>query len=79
MWWFESQPIGRIMNRFSKDMEAIDQRLMPQLFQLVAGIGSLISTIVILGYSTPIILGKFEHDRRFLEPRSRVGQHSSFP
>ncbi|KAI9462255.1 P-loop containing nucleoside triphosphate hydrolase protein [Boletus coccyginus] len=56
MWWFESQPIGRIMNRFSKDIESIDQRLMPQLFQLVAGIGSLISTVVILGYSTPIML-----------------------
>ncbi|KAI9462258.1 P-loop containing nucleoside triphosphate hydrolase protein [Boletus coccyginus] len=56
MWWFESQPIGRIMNRFSKDIESIDQRLLPQLFQLVAGIGSLTSTVIILGYSTPIML-----------------------
>ncbi|KAG9315666.1 hypothetical protein JVU11DRAFT_3312 [Chiua virens] len=56
IWWFESQPIGRVMNRFSKDIEAIDQRLMPQLFPLVAGIGNLISTIIILGYSTPIML-----------------------
>ena len=31
---------------------------MPQLFQLVAGVGNLISTIVILGYSTPIMLGE---------------------
>ncbi|KAF9233981.1 P-loop containing nucleoside triphosphate hydrolase protein [Melanogaster broomeanus] len=50
------QPVGRIMNRFSKDIEAIDQRLMPQLFQLVGGVGSLLSTTVILGYSTPIML-----------------------
>lgn len=57
MWWFESQPIGRIMNRFSKDIEAIDQRLMPQVFQLVAGTGSLLSITVILGYSVPPILG----------------------
>ncbi|KAG6334434.1 hypothetical protein ID866_4655 [Astraeus odoratus] len=56
MWWFEGQPIGRIMNRFSKDIESIDQRLMPQLFQLVAGVGSLVSTTVIIGYSTPIML-----------------------
>ncbi|KAF9231111.1 hypothetical protein BU15DRAFT_68610 [Melanogaster broomeanus] len=56
MWWFEGQPIGRIMNCFSKDIEAIDQRLMPQLFQLVGGVGSLLSATVILGYSTPIIL-----------------------
>ena len=58
MWWFEGQPIGRIMNRFSKDIEAIDQRLMPQLFQLIAGIGSLVSTTVVIGYSTPIMLGE---------------------
>ncbi|KAF9228464.1 P-loop containing nucleoside triphosphate hydrolase protein [Gyrodon lividus] len=56
MWWFEGQPIGRIMNRFSKDIEAIDQRLMPELFQLVAGTGLLFSATVILGYSTPIML-----------------------
>ncbi|KAI6044220.1 P-loop containing nucleoside triphosphate hydrolase protein [Pisolithus marmoratus] len=56
MWWFEGQPIGRIMNRFSKDIEAIDQRLMPQLFQLVGGAGTLLSTVVIIGYSTPIML-----------------------
>ena len=73
MWWFESQPIGRIMNRFSKDIESIDQRLMPQLFQLIAGVGSLISTVVILGYSTPIMLGKSKHDIYFLDLRSCVG------
>ncbi|EGN96324.1 hypothetical protein SERLA73DRAFT_186014 [Serpula lacrymans var. lacrymans S7.3] len=56
MWWFEGQPIGRIMNRFSKDIESIDQRLMPQLFQLVAGTGSLISTTIILAYSTPVMI-----------------------
>ncbi|KAI6122701.1 P-loop containing nucleoside triphosphate hydrolase protein [Pisolithus croceorrhizus] len=56
MWWFEGQPIGRIMNRFSKDIEAIDQRLMPQLFQLIGGAGTLLSTIIIVGYSTPIML-----------------------
>lgn len=69
MWWFESQPIGRIMNRFSKDIEAIDQRLMPQLFQLVAGVGSLISTVVILSYSTPIMMGKSKYDICFLDLR----------
>jgi len=66
MWWFEGQPIGRIMNRFSKDIEAIDQRLMPQLFQLVAGIGSLVSTIVIVGYSTPIMLGEYDRSSTVL-------------
>ncbi|EIW85846.1 P-loop containing nucleoside triphosphate hydrolase protein [Coniophora puteana RWD-64-598 SS2] len=56
MWWFEGQPIGRIMNRFSKDIEAIDQRLMTQIFPLVSAIGNILSTTIILGYSSPIML-----------------------
>ena len=28
MWWFEKTPAGRILNRFSSDVETIDQDLM---------------------------------------------------
>jgi len=57
MGWFHANPAGRIINRFSKDMESIDQRLMPQIFQAVAGFGTLITVVAILGRSSPIILG----------------------
>lgn len=57
MSWFHANPAGRVINRFSKDVESVDQRLMPQIFQAVAGLGSLISTIAILAHSAPIILG----------------------
>ena len=57
MEWFHANPTGRIINRFSKDMESIDQRLMPQIFQAVAGFGTLITVVAILGRSSPIILG----------------------
>ncbi|KAJ3402215.1 hypothetical protein CcCBS67573_g01814 [Chytriomyces confervae] len=56
MWWFESQQIGRIMNRFTKDMSAIDQRLLPQVFQLIAGFGGLLSVLVILAITAPYLL-----------------------
>ncbi|KAJ3227609.1 hypothetical protein HDU81_006565 [Chytriomyces hyalinus] len=56
VWWFESQPIGRIMNRFTKDMAAIDQRLLPNIFQLIAGIGAIISVLVILAITSPYLL-----------------------
>ncbi|KAJ3061387.1 ABC transporter C member 13 [Podochytrium sp. JEL0797] len=56
MWWFESQQIGRIMNRFTKDMSAIDQRLLPQVFQFVSGIGGLFSVIAILAINSPYLL-----------------------
>ncbi|KAJ3191779.1 hypothetical protein HK101_007416 [Irineochytrium annulatum] len=55
-WWFDTQPIGRIMNRFTKDVESIDQRMMPQIFQFVSGVGALISILVILIYSAPFMI-----------------------
>ena len=57
MGWFHANPAGRVINRFSKDMESIDQRLMPQIFQAIAGFGALISAVAILGRSSPVILG----------------------
>ena len=57
MGWFHANSAGRIINRFSKDMESIDQRLMPQIFQAVAGFGTLITVVAILGRSSPAILG----------------------
>ncbi|KAI9352834.1 P-loop containing nucleoside triphosphate hydrolase protein [Obelidium mucronatum] len=56
MWWFESQQIGRIMNRFTKDMSAIDQRLLPQVFQFLAGIGGMFAILVILAINAPYLL-----------------------
>ena len=57
MGWSHANPAGRVINRFSKDMESIDQRIMPQIFQAIAGLGSLISAVAILGRSSPVILG----------------------
>jgi ABC-type multidrug transport system fused ATPase/permease subunit len=59
MTWFYSNPAGRVINRFSKDVESVDQRLMPQVFQAVAGVSYLLSTVVILAHSAPVILGTF--------------------
>ncbi|KAI8617891.1 P-loop containing nucleoside triphosphate hydrolase protein [Chytriomyces sp. MP71] len=56
IWWFESQQIGRIMNRFTKDMAAIDQRLLPLLFQFIAGIGGLLAILVIIAINSPYLL-----------------------
>ena len=57
MGWFHANPAGRVINRFSKDMESIDQRVMPQIFQVIAGFGSMITAVAILGRSSPVILG----------------------
>ncbi|KAJ3082015.1 Multidrug resistance-associated protein 1 [Rhizoclosmatium hyalinum] len=56
IWWFESQQIGRIMNRFTKDMAAIDQRMITPVFQFIGGVGALCSIAVILAINAPWLL-----------------------
>lgn len=56
MSWFHANPAGRVLNRFGADIGSIDQRLMPQVVQCVAGFGSLLSIIAIITRSAPVIL-----------------------
>lgn len=54
--FFDKTPTGRIINRFSKDMEGIDQELMANwVFFVMSGIDAMTVTIVI-SYVTPIFM-----------------------
>ncbi|CCE63505.1 hypothetical protein TPHA_0F00180 [Tetrapisispora phaffii CBS 4417] len=50
--FFDSTPIGRIMNRFSKDIEAIDQELTPYVESVVYNSVQLIATVLLITYIT---------------------------
>ncbi|KAJ3060791.1 Multidrug resistance-associated protein 4, partial [Rhizoclosmatium hyalinum] len=56
IWWFESQQIGRIMNRFTKDVTHIDLRLLPNVFHLIANVSHLFSIVAIVGINVPYLL-----------------------
>ncbi|GMM27633.1 bile acid-transporting ATPase [Martiniozyma asiatica (nom. inval.)] len=54
--FFDSTPIGRIMNRFSKDIEGIDQELAPYAEALIMSAMSCLSTILLITFITPAFL-----------------------
>lgn len=59
--FFDSTPIGRIMNRFSKDIEGIDQELAPYGEAFVISLLGCLTTIILITCITPafMIFGVF--------------------
>ncbi|XP_065643858.1 multidrug resistance-associated protein 1-like isoform X2 [Hydra vulgaris] len=59
MIFFETTPMGRIVNRFSKDINLIDESIPKSLKSFVSCLLTLLSTIAIISYTTPIFLAIF--------------------
>ncbi|XP_044251201.1 ATP-binding cassette sub-family C member 3 isoform X17 [Drosophila takahashii] len=53
---FDITPLGRIVNRFSKDVETIDNTLPLNLRMVVLQLFAVLATIVVISLSTPIFL-----------------------
>ncbi|KJZ73976.1 hypothetical protein HIM_06644 [Hirsutella minnesotensis 3608] len=51
--FFDQTPLGRLMNRFSKDLEAIDQEIAPVAIGVMSCALSLIVTVVLIAFITP--------------------------
>ncbi|KAL8734858.1 MAG: hypothetical protein Q9166_001210 [cf. Caloplaca sp. 2 TL-2023] len=54
--FFDSTPLGQVMNRFSKDVEAVDQEVAPIAVGVVGCLTSVITIIVLISVITPAFL-----------------------
>lgn len=59
--FFDTTPLGQLMNRFSKDIEAIDQEVAPIAVGVLGCLFSIISIVVLISVITPgfLIAGVF--------------------
>lgn len=51
--FFDSTPIGRVMNRFSKDIESIDQDLAPIAMSVFSNLLNAVSVVILISLITP--------------------------
>jgi ABC-type multidrug transport system fused ATPase/permease subunit len=59
--FFDATPLGQLMNRFSKDLEAIDQEVAPVAIGVMSCALAIVVTVVLIGIITPgfLIAGVF--------------------
>ncbi|CAI4214795.1 unnamed protein product [Parascedosporium putredinis] len=54
--FFDVTPLGQIMNRFSKDLEAVDQEIAPIAISVLSCALSIVITIIVISSITPLFL-----------------------
>ena len=54
--FFDSTPLGQLMNRFSKDIEAVDQEVAPVALGMIHCLASVITVIILISAITPSFL-----------------------
>ena len=56
MSFFDTTPVGRIVNRFSQDVNAVDAELPNKIENFLDCLFNVLATFIVISYSTPIFL-----------------------
>ncbi|KAI9222621.1 hypothetical protein BC828DRAFT_365051 [Blastocladiella britannica] len=56
MSWYDVVPAGRIVNRFSSDIDMLDLQIPLGMLNFTFGFGAILSTLVIMGITSPWVL-----------------------
>ena len=56
MAFFDTTPIGRIVNRFSKDIDEVDLMIPTHLKDILSDLFSVIGTVIVICYVSPILI-----------------------
>ncbi|XP_070188571.1 multidrug resistance-associated protein 1-like [Littorina saxatilis] len=59
MSFFDTTPLGRIVNRFSQDMDMLDSEICLDVEIWVDNVEQVLSTVIAISYTTPIFLAVF--------------------
>ncbi|CAO2649540.1 Nn.00g069250.m01.CDS01 [Neocucurbitaria sp. VM-36] len=54
--FFDQTPLGQLMNRFSKDIEAVDQEVAPVAIGVVHCLASIVTIVILISVITPAFL-----------------------
>ncbi|KAF2069971.1 hypothetical protein CYY_008709 [Polysphondylium violaceum] len=56
MWFFDVTPLGRIINRFTRDLDGIDNLIAAAVSQYITFFATVVATLIIISIITPYLL-----------------------